>query len=98
MALIWKILLVLSNVIGWLFWLVAAWFVMQYIHEADNPLRHELGIGMALGVMCGAFPALFSFAVSTYFRADIPKILFWISRTLLPALVFVYGIYLVASI
>lgn len=97
MALIWRILLVLSNVIGWLFWLVAAWFVMQYIHKVDNPLKHELGIGMAIGVVCGAFPALFSFAVSTYFRADMPKILLWISQALLPTLGLVYGIYMIAA-
>jgi hypothetical protein len=89
----WKVLLILSDVIGWLFWLMAAAFLVQYIYEADNPLRHELGIGMAMGFLYGVWPALFSLAVSIYFRRQVQKWLFLTSAALLPAFGIVLGTY-----
>jgi len=90
---IWKVLIVLSDVIGWAFWLLAALFLLQYIREVDNPLRHELGIGMAMGALYGVWPALFSLAASIYFRKYIQKWLFLASVALLPAFGVVLGTY-----
>jgi len=93
----WKVLLILSDVIGWLFWLLAASFLAQYIYEADNPLRHELGIGMAMGFLYGVWPALFSLSVSIYFRKQIQKWLLLVSASLLPAFGVVIGVYNAAA-
>jgi ABC-type transport system involved in multi-copper enzyme maturation permease subunit len=89
----WKVLLILSDVIGWLFWLMAALFLVQYINEVDNPLRHELGVGMAMGFLYGVWPALFSLAVSIYFRKQMQKWLLLMSLALLPAFGVVLGAY-----
>ena len=37
----WKIPIVLSNVVGYAFFLVAVLFLLQYINEIDNPIRSE---------------------------------------------------------
>lgn len=89
----WKVLLILSDVIGWLFWLLAASFLASFVYEVDNPLRHELGVGMAMGLLYGVWPALFSLAVSIYFRKKMQKWLFLLSATLLPAFGLVIGVY-----
>ena len=78
---------------GWLFLLLAASFLARFIYEADNPLRHELGIGMAMGFLYGVWPALFSLAASIYFRKQMHKWLFLASAALLPAFGVVMGVY-----
>jgi hypothetical protein len=63
------------------------------MHEVNNPIRHELGIGMAMGCLYGIWPALFSISVSIYFRKQMQKWLFLASASLLPAYGIVIGSY-----
>lgn len=86
-------MLIISNAISWLFWLLAASFLVQYVFEVDNPLRHELGIGIAMGALYGFWPGLFSLGTAIYFRKEIKKWLLWVSVAILPAFGVLFGIY-----
>jgi hypothetical protein len=89
----WKVLLILSDIVAWLFLLLAASFLVQYIYESENPLRHELGIGMVTGFSYGVWPALFSLTVSICYRSKIKGWLFLVSVAILPAFGIVLGTY-----
>jgi hypothetical protein len=89
----WKVLLIISDVISWLFWLLAASFLVQYVFEVDNPLRHELGIGMAMATVYGIWPGLFSLGVAIYYRKEIKSWLLVVSVAILPAFGALFGVY-----
>ncbi|MES9831958.1 MAG: hypothetical protein ABW139_06905 [Candidatus Thiodiazotropha sp. DIVDIV] len=89
----WKVLLILSDVISWLFWLLAASFLVQYVFNADNLLRHEFGIGMAMGAVYGFWPGLFSLGVAIYFRKEMKKSFLLVSVIILPAFGALFGVY-----
>ena len=89
----WKALLILSNVISCFFWLLAASFLVQYALNVDNPLRHELGIGMAMCAVYGFWPGLFSLGVAIYFRKEMKKSFLLASAAILPAFGALFGVY-----
>lgn len=79
------VLLVVSAIAGWLLWLAAASFLTRYLLEAANPVRHELGIGVAMAIVYGFWPALCSLIMAVCCRTWIPRWLVWASVMLLPA-------------
>jgi len=58
----------LSNALGYLAFCASSYFVWQLFIAEPNPSNSELGMGIGLPILYGAFPATFSLIVCIWKR------------------------------
>jgi len=90
---IYKPILLICDFLGYLALYSGAYFVWMYAISEENPLRHELGIGLGISVLYGSFPSLLSLGLSFWKKRTIPKWMFYLSIAILPSYVLLCLIY-----
>ena len=76
--------LLVSDVVGYLFFAFAAYYGLAYLFDTANPLRHEYGIGAAMATVYGFWPALFSLIVAIALWKKLGRKMLFFSIGLLP--------------
>lgn len=77
-------LLLISDVIGYLFLAIAAYYGLAYLFDTANPLRHEYSIGTGMATVYGFWPVLFSIISATVLKKKSHQKVLFISVALLP--------------
>jgi hypothetical protein len=88
-----KVILIISDALGYLAFCGAAYFVWMFVVSVENQNRHEFGMGFVLFILYGIFPSVLSLGLAVWNKRALPKGLFFVSVAIIPSYVLLYVVY-----